>query len=233
MNQEKTTTAEHSNEISPENTNQNQTATEPSNALPEVTMADLPDSWRAAMANAGWTELMPVQAKAMPYIMASRDLMVQSRTGSGKTGAFVLPILERINPRQDTCQALVLAPTRELAQQVSSDAKLLAGDSGVRVAAVYGGVKYGPQLEALKQGAHLVVGTPGRILDHLLRKTLTLDNLKVLVFDEADRLLSMGFYPDMREVQSYLPNRRVDGFMFSATSALQKEVAELEAILNK
>ena len=217
MNQEETTTADQTNEISPVNKDQNQTATEPSNALPEVTMADLPDSWRKAMANAGWTELMPVQAKAMPYIMASRDLMVQSRTGSGKTGAFVLPILERINPRQDTCQALVLAPTRELAQQVSSDAKLLAGESGVRVAAVYGGVKYGPQLDALKKGAHLVVGTPGRILDHLLRKTLTLDDLKILVFDEADRLLSMGFYPDMREVQSYLPNRRVDGFMFSAT----------------
>lgn len=216
MNQEEKTTADHTNEISPENTNQNQT-TEPDNALPEVTMADLPDSWRTAMANAGWTELMPVQAKAMPYIMAGRDLMVQSRTGSGKTGAFVLPILERINPRQDTCQALVLAPTRELAQQVSSDAILLAGDSGIRVAAVYGGVKYGPQLEALKQGAHLVVGTPGRILDHLLRKTLTLDALKILVFDEADRLLSMGFYPDMREVQSYMPNRRVDGYMFSAT----------------
>ncbi len=217
MNQEETTTADHTNGISSGNIGQNQTAVEPSNALPEVTMADLPDSWRNAMARAGWTELMPVQAKAMPYIMAGRDLMVQSRTGSGKTGAFVLPILERINPRQDTCQALVLAPTRELAQQVSSDAKVLAGDSGVRVAAVYGGVKYGPQLEALKQGAHFVVGTPGRILDHLLRKTLMLDNLKILVFDEADRLLSMGFYPDMREVQSYLPNRRVDGYMFSAT----------------
>lgn len=214
MSQENTIMAD---DVSPENTEQKQTAVEPNNALPEVTLADLPESWRQAMARAGWAELMPVQAKAMPYIMAGRDLMVQSRTGSGKTGAFVLPILERINPLQNNCQALILAPTRELAQQVSSDARLLAGDSGVRVTAVYGGVKYGPQLEALKQGAHLVVGTPGRILDHLLRKTLTLDNLKVLVFDEADRLLSMGFYPDMREVQRYLPNRRVDGYMFSAT----------------
>lgn len=217
MNQEHTDKADNTSDISPEKTEaQPETAVNP-NALPEVSINDLPDSWREAMARAGWTELMPVQAKAMPYIMAGRDLMVQSRTGSGKTGAFVLPILERINPLQDTCQALVLAPTRELAQQVSSDAKLLAGDSGIRVAAVYGGVKYGPQLEALAKGAHLVVGTPGRILDHLLRKTLTLDELKILVFDEADRLLSMGFYPDMREVQSYLPKRRVDGYMFSAT----------------
>ncbi|MCP4428349.1 MAG: DEAD/DEAH box helicase [Chloroflexi bacterium] len=191
--------------------------TEPGNALPEVTLTDLPDSWREAAARAGWTSLMPVQSKAMPYIMAGRDLMVQSRTGSGKTGAFILPILERINQRQDSCQALILAPTRELAQQVASDAKILAGDTGARVIAVYGGTKYGPQLEAFRKGAHLVVGTPGRILDHLLRKSLTLDKLKVLVFDEADRLLSMGFYPDMRELQRYLPSRRVDGYMFSAT----------------
>jgi ATP-dependent RNA helicase DeaD len=191
--------------------------TEASNALPEVTMADLPNTWKEAMARAGWTGLMPVQSKAMPYIMAGRDLMVQSRTGSGKTGAFILPILERINQRQDTCQALILAPTRELAQQVASDAKVLAGDSGARVVAVYGGTKYGPQLEAFRKGAHLVVGTPGRILDHLLRGSLSLDKLKILVFDEADRLLSMGFYPDMREVQRYLPKQRVDSYMFSAT----------------
>jgi ATP-dependent RNA helicase DeaD len=217
MDQNEKAMADNATEISPENSKQETTAVEPNNALPEVTLADLPESWHEAMTRAGWSELMPVQAKAMPYIMAGRDLMVQSRTGSGKTGAFVLPILERINPLQDNCQAMVLAPTRELAQQVTSDAKILAGDTGVRVTAVYGGVKYGPQLEALKKGAHLVVGTPGRILDHLLRKTLTLDKLKILVFDEADRLLSMGFYPDMREVQSYLPKRRVDGYMFSAT----------------
>lgn len=186
-------------------------------SLPEVTYEDLPENWRAAMLRAGWTSLMPVQARAMPYVMAGRDLMVQSRTGSGKTGAFVLPILERINPLLNACQALVLVPTRELALQVSHDAGVLAGDEGVRVTAVYGGVGYGAQLDAFRQGAHLVVGTPGRVLDHLLRRSLTLDKLQILVFDEADRLLSMGFYPDMREVQRYLPNHRVDTFMFSAT----------------
>ena len=190
---------------------------EPDNALPEVHAADLPESWREAMARAGWIDLMPVQAKAMPYIMAGRDLMVQARTGSGKTGAFVLPILERINPLQANCQALILVPTRELAQQVAHEAVVLAGDSGANAVAVYGGSSYKVQLDAFRKGAHLVVGTPGRILDHLLRRTLNLDNLQILVFDEADRLLSMGFYPDMRQLQTYLPSRRVDSFMFSAT----------------
>ena len=197
--------------------NRTEIITEPENALPEISYADLPDTWKEAMARAGWTDLMPVQAKAIPYIMAGRDLMVQSRTGSGKTGAFILPILERINPLQNNTQALVLAPTRELAQQVANDAKILAGNSGTRITPVYGGASYGPQLDAFRRGAHLVVGTPGRILDHLLRGSLSLDNLKILVFDEADRLLSMGFYQDMREVQSYLPERRVEGYMFSAT----------------
>ncbi len=185
--------------------------------FPEITMGDLPPSWHEAMGRAGWTSLMPVQAKAMPYVMAGQDLMVQSRTGSGKTGAFILPILERINPLLKECQALVLAPTRELAKQICKEAEILAGDSGARVVSVYGGVGYKAQLAAFKKGAHLVVGTPGRILDHLLRRSLTLDKLKILVFDEADRLLSMGFYPDMREVQRYLPQGGVDGFMFSAT----------------
>lgn len=185
--------------------------------FPEVRYEDLPESWRAAMLRAGWSSLMPVQAKAMPYVMAGRDLMVQSRTGSGKTGAFVMPILERINPLLNACQALVLVPTRELALQVSRDAVILAGERGVRVTAVYGGVGYGTQLDAFHQGAHLVVGTPGRVLDHLLRRSLTLDKLQILVFDEADRLLSMGFYPDMREVKRYLPDKKVDTFMFSAT----------------
>jgi ATP-dependent RNA helicase DeaD len=170
-----------------------------------------------AAARAGWTELMPVQSKAIPYVLARRDLVAQARTGSGKTGAFVLPILERIDTQRDACQALVLVPTRELAKQVASDAQLLAGDMGVRVAAVYGGVRYGPQLEAFRQGAHLVVGTPGRILDHLLRRSLSLDAVRLVVFDEADRMLSMGFYPDMQQVQRYLPRRGVNSYMFSAT----------------
>jgi ATP-dependent RNA helicase DeaD len=160
---------------------------------------------------------MPVQARAIPYLLAGQDLMVQSRTGSGKTAAFLLPILDRIDPKRNVCQALVLAPTRELARQVAEEAKTLAGANAIRVGVVYGGVAYGPQLEAFRRGAHLVVGTPGRILDHLLKRNLSLKHLQVLVFDEADRMLSMGFYPDMKAIQRHLPSRRIQGCMFSAT----------------
>ena len=190
---------------------------EPEHALPQVTMADLPEPLRQAMARAGRSELMPVQARAIPYLLARRDLLVQSRTGSGKTAAFLLPILDRIEPNRAACQALVLAPTRELARQVAEEAKTLSGETGMRTAVVYGGVAYGPQIQAFRGGAHLVVGTPGRILDHLLKRNLSLDHLQMLVFDEADRMLSMGFYPDMRAIQRYLPSRRPHTCMFSAT----------------
>ena len=160
---------------------------------------------------------MPVQAQSIPYLRQGQDLMVQARTGSGKTGAFILPTLDLIDENEPTCQALVLVPTRELAEQVATEAQLLAGDKGVKVAAVYGGVRYKAQLQAFKEGAQLVVGTPGRILDHLQNRTLRLKNLRMLIFDEADRLLSIGFYPDMREIQRYLPERRVQSCMFTAT----------------
>jgi len=190
---------------------------EPSDALPEVTLDALPQTMQEAAARVGWPELMSVQAKTIPYMQARRDLMIQSRTGSGKTGAFVLPILDIIDPSRPTCQALVLVPTRELAGQVAREAKIMAGDNSVRTAVVYGGVGYGPQLDAFRAGAHLVVGTPGRLLDHLLRNSLTLDNLEVLVFDEADRMMSMGFYPDMKAIQRHLPRHNISAYMFSAT----------------
>lgn len=190
---------------------------EPEDKLPEVTMADLTPRLLAATVRAGWADLTPVQAKAMPYMVSGRHLMVQSRTGSGKTGAFIMPIMEMINNRLEAVQALVLVPTRELAQQVAKEAEVLAGPDGMRVIAVYGGVKYGAQLDAFKRGTHLVVGTPGRVLDHLVRRSLKLDDLKVLVFDEADRMLSMGFYPDMRRIQDYLPTSGLYSCMFSAT----------------
>jgi ATP-dependent RNA helicase DeaD len=189
---------------------------EPEDSLPSVRIEDLTPRLSEAVARAGWASLTPVQSKAMPYIFAGRPLMVQARTGSGKTGAFIMPIMELVNRFQDETQALVLVPTRELATQVVTEAKMLFGDSGFRVTAVYGGVGYGPQLKALREGTHLIVGTPGRVLDHLLRGSMSLKKLKVLVFDEADRMLSMGFYPDMRRVQEYLPDQ-VYTCMFSAT----------------
>ncbi|MFW5722849.1 MAG: DEAD/DEAH box helicase [Desulfohalobiaceae bacterium] len=160
---------------------------------------------------------MPVQKKTIPYLLAGRDIMVQARTGSGKTGAFVLPLIQLLDPSAAHCQALVLVPTRELARQVAEEAQLLIGEKGLRVIAVYGGVGYQAQLEAFKQGAHLVVGTPGRVLDHLMKHSLILDQLRVLIFDEADRMLSVGFYPDMKDIQRYLPRKRPRASMFSAT----------------
>lgn len=191
--------------------------TEPQDALPPISPGELPQVMLDAMKRAGWHKLTPVQARAIPYLRSGRDLMVQARTGSGKTGAFVLPILEQVNQDQNACQALILVPTRELAQQVTIDAQLLAGDQGLRTVAVYGGTSYKPQIEAFKQGAHLVVGTPGRILDHLLKRNLKLDKLKVVIYDEADRMMSMGFYPDMERIQKYLPGHKITGYMFSAT----------------
>lgn len=205
------------NDPLPEHQDPNAGTAEHGSTLPEIALGDLPQPLRAAVARAGWTELMPVQSRSIPHLLAGRDLMVQSRTGSGKTGAYLLPILERIDPSRPTCQALVLAPTRELARQVAGEAEILAGEGGMRTAAVYGGVAYGPQLQAFRDGAHLVVGTPGRILDHLLKRHLSLQDIKFLVFDEADRMLSMGFHQDMRAIQRYLPSRSVQVCMFSAT----------------
>ena len=190
---------------------------EPASPLAEVQADQLPHRLRDAVSRAGWTTLMPVQAKGIPYLLAERNIMIQARTGSGKTGAFLLPMLERLDATKDQCQALVLVPTRELAMQVFREAELLCGPAGFRAAAVYGGVGYGAQTEALRRGSHIVVGTPGRVLDHLLRRTFSLGRLEMLVFDEADRMLSMGFYPDMKKVQRYLPDHPVHTCMFSAT----------------
>ncbi len=184
--------------------------------FPEITFEELPDALKAACERAGWATLMPVQQKALPQLLADHDVMVQARTGSGKTGAFVLPLIAKLDSSRPECQALVMVPTRELAKQVAQEARMLMDDS-FGVVAVYGGVGYQEQLDAFRDGAHLVVGTPGRILDHLVRRNLSLDHLKVMIFDEADRMLSVGFYPDMLEVKRYLP-KKIDGsYMFSAT----------------
>ncbi|MGB8215373.1 MAG: DEAD/DEAH box helicase [Anaerolineales bacterium] len=189
----------------------------PRNPLADISLEQLPVNLQAAAARAGWNSLVAVQARAIPYLLAGRNMMIQARTGSGKTGVFLLPMLARLDPNRPACQALILVPTRELARQVWQEAEKICGETGLRTVAVYGGVGYGPQTSALKAGAHIVVGTPGRVLDHLLKRTFTLEQLKMLVYDEADRMLSMGFYPDMREAQRYLPKRPVHTCMFSAT----------------
>ncbi|MCE5211028.1 MAG: DEAD/DEAH box helicase [Deltaproteobacteria bacterium] len=190
---------------------------QPDDVLPEISVEQLSDVMRDACDRAGWKSLVPVQAKSIPYFLAGRDMMVQSRTGSGKTGAYILPIIEKINAQQNFAQALVLVPTRELALQVSREAEMLTNGTNIKIAVVYGGVGYNAQLEAFRGGAQIVVGTPGRILDHLLKNTLSLDHLKILIFDEADRMLSMGFYPDMVKIRKYIPSNKILSSMFSAT----------------
>jgi ATP-dependent RNA helicase DeaD len=193
---------------------------EPENPLPAATPEELPLPVQQALAAAGWTHLTPVQEKAIPYVLAGRDLIVQSRTGSGKTGAFLLPMFAHLDPARKGTQALVMAPTRELALQIHAEFERMQQafppGEGLQAALVYGGVRYGAQTRALEDGAQVVIGTPGRILDHLQRKSFHLHALSMLVLDEADEMLSMGFYPAMRELRRYLPPNRTS-FMFSAT----------------
>ncbi|PKN36486.1 MAG: ATP-dependent helicase [Deltaproteobacteria bacterium HGW-Deltaproteobacteria-2] len=200
-----------------ENKETDQKTIQPDDVLPEISMEELTTEMRDACDRAGWKTLVPVQAKSIPYFLAGQDMMVQSRTGSGKTGAYILPIIEKINAQQNVAQALVLVPTRELALQVSREAQMLTQGTNIRIAVVYGGVGYNAQLEAFRGGAQIVIGTPGRILDHLLKNTLSLDHLKILIFDEADRMLSMGFYPDMVKIRKYIPSNKILSSMFSAT----------------
>ncbi|MBQ2516221.1 MAG: DEAD/DEAH box helicase, partial [Desulfovibrio sp.] len=190
---------------------------EPDNALPPVQLEGLPPVMQEACGRAGWTSLMPVQSLALPYLMDGRDIMIQSRTGSGKTGCYLLPMLPVLKTDARHPQALVLVPTRELALQVEKEAQTLLEGTGCAPIALYGGVGYKKQLDALKDGAQLIIGTPGRVLDHILRRSLDLSGIRMLVFDEADRMLSIGFYPDMKEIQKYLPRHRIHTSLFSAT----------------
>ena len=207
----------------------------PSPELPEATPAGLPAPLREGLANLGWATLMPVQSATIPYLLDGRDMVVQSRTGSGKTGAFLLPMLTRLDPAEKSAQALVLCPTRELARQIYDEFERMTAeqpaDRRVRAVAVYGGTSYQPQLQAFEEGVQLVIGTPGRVLDHLERRTLRLDRLRMLILDEADEMLSMGFYPDMRQLKRYLPRER-QGAMFSATMPYQVQRVGKEFLSN-
>jgi ATP-dependent RNA helicase DeaD len=177
---------------------------------------DFSDAIQQGIHDLGWSVPTPVQEKVLPVMRAGRDLIVQAQTGSGKTGAFGLPIADRLDPSEARCQALVLAPTRELANQVAQEVAVIGKHKGVRCVPIYGGVGYQQQIDAIEAGAHLVVGTPGRILDHLGAGRLSLAGVRILIFDEADELLSLGFWPDMRELKKYLPDER-QSCLFSAT----------------
>ena len=163
--------------------------TEPEVTLPELSIDDLPTKIREAVRSAGWTILMPVKQQAIPYLLDGRDMIVQSRTGSGKTGGFLLPLFNLLDERQFGAQALILSPTRELARQIHEEFDRLRGDHNFSSVVIYGGVKYEAQIKSLKDGAQVIIGTPGRILDHIQQGRLVLDDLRMLVFDEADEML--------------------------------------------
>ena len=172
----------------------------------------------------GFMAPTPVQVRAIPVLQQGRDLFAQAQTGTGKTAAFAIPILERVDAALKRPQALVVVPTRELALQVTREFGAIGRYRHAREAAIYGGVPYGPQERALKRGSTIVVGTPGRLLDHIERGTLDLSGVGIVILDEADRLLDMGFAPEVRRLLRKLPERRQTG-LFSAT--LTSEVRDL------
>lgn len=165
----------------------------------------------------GYTSMTPIQADSLPVILAGKDIIARAKTGSGKTAAFGIGILEGINPRFHGTQALVLCPTRELADQVVGEMRRLARAlPNIKLLALVGGKAFGPQKRSLEHGAHIVVGTPGRVLDHLQKGSLKLYGLRTLVLDEADRMLDMGFADTMTAIIGRLPEKR-QTLLFSAT----------------
>ncbi|MCE0778240.1 MULTISPECIES: ATP-dependent RNA helicase DbpA [Pseudomonas] len=165
----------------------------------------------------GYASMTPIQAQSLPVILKGQDLIAQAKTGSGKTAAFGIGLLNPINPRYFGCQALVLCPTRELADQVAKELRRLArAEDNIKILTLCGGVSLGPQIASLEHGAHIIVGTPGRIQQHLDKGTLVLDGLNTLVLDEADRMLDMGFFDAIASIIGKTPSRR-QTLLFSAT----------------
>ncbi|MCA1737675.1 MAG: DEAD/DEAH box helicase [Actinobacteria bacterium] len=186
---------------------------------PRVSFDDLPVSEQVhkAVVDQGWETPTPIQALALPALLRGKDVVGLAQTGSGKTAAFAIPLIEAIDPKTRGVQALVLVPTRELAAQAASELTNLSRYEPVRPVVVCGGVAIGPQIKALRnRSTAVVVGTPGRILDHLQRGTLRLGSVRYLVLDEADRMLDMGFAPDVGRILSHTPDIRQTA-LFSAT----------------
>ena len=184
------------------------------------TLGLAPELLRAVSAQ-GYTDPTPVQREAIPLVLAGRDLLAGAQTGTGKTAAFVLPMLQRLgatrprNGQRPHIRALILAPTRELAMQVEESVRVYGGGS-VRSTAIFGGVGFPGQVSALRRGPEVVVATPGRLLDHARQRTIDLSAVEILVLDEADRMLDMGFIRDIRSILALLPDRR-QNLLFSAT----------------
>ena len=163
-----------------------------------------------------WDQPTPIQQRGIPVMASGRDMMGQAETGSGKTGAYGIPIVERLDPSSKSLQALVLVPTRELALQVADEIRILGRGRGLSVVALFGGHSITRQIEDLRRHPHIAVATPGRLLDHLQRRTVNLGSVSVVVLDEADRMLDMGFLPDVSKILAQTPPTRQTA-LFSAT----------------
>lgn len=181
------------------------------------TTLSLSDALLGNLESLGYQQMTPIQALSLPVILKGEDLIAQAKTGSGKTAAFGLSLLNGLNTRYFGCQALVLCPTRELADQVAQEIRRLARSAdNIKVLTLCGGVPFGPQIASLEHGAHVIVGTPGRIQEHLRKGTLSLEGLNVAVLDEADRMLDMGFHDAIADILGQTPTRR-QTLLFSAT----------------
>ncbi|MFN7667083.1 MAG: DEAD/DEAH box helicase [Burkholderiales bacterium] len=195
-----------------------------SDSIQDFSSFGLDASILQALAGMGYSQPTPIQAEAIPIALAGRDLMGAAQTGTGKTAGFSLPILQRLLPQQSASmsparhpvRALILAPTRELADQIYENVRVYAQHTHLRCTVVFGGVDMNPQTEALRNGVEIVIATPGRLLDHVQQKSINLSQVQVLVLDEADRMLDMGFLPDLQRIINLLPKQR-QNLMFSAT----------------
>ena len=189
----------------------------PAAAGPSFSTLPLPPTTLANLARLGYAGMTPIQAASLPLALAGSDLIAQAKTGSGKTAAFALVMLANLNIRRFAVQSLVLCPTRELAEQVTQEVRrLAAAEDNIKVLTLCGGAVLRGQLASLEHGAHIVIGTPGRIMDHLERGSLRLNALNTLVLDEADRMLDMGFFDDIATVAKQCPAQR-QTLLFSAT----------------
>jgi ATP-dependent RNA helicase RhlE len=176
----------------------------------------LNDDLLAAIEEMGYTDPTPIQRESIPLVLAGRDVVAAAQTGTGKTAAFALPLMQRLGRGNGKPLALVISPTRELAQQIEKVAAVVGKHTGQRTCIVVGGVKYEPQVKKLKDGVEILVATPGRLIDLQQRGDLDLSDVRVLVLDEADRMLDMGFWPSVRRILAYLPADR-QNLLFSAT----------------
>lgn len=177
---------------------------------------DLSPEIKKAVADLGFEEATPIQSLAIPHILDGKDVTGQAQTGTGKTAAFGIPVLEMVDPENKKLQAVILCPTRELAIQVAEELRKLSKYQKISILPIYGGQPIERQIKALKKGVQIIIGTPGRVMDHIRRKTLKMDNVNTIILDEADEMLDMGFREDIEFILEYMPEKR-QTLLFSAT----------------